>query len=46
MAEKLGVAQQSRGTVMVSMKEGQRLLLEDQKDGIEQFEILCEVVEL
>jgi hypothetical protein len=44
--DKLSVAQKSGGTVVVRMKEGQGLLLEEQEDGIEKFEVLGQVVEL
>lgn len=44
--DKLGVAQKSGGTVVVGMKEGQGLLLEEQEDGIEKFEVLGQIVEL
>lgn len=42
----LGVAEESRGTVVVSVEEGQGLLLEEEEDGVDQLEVLGEVVEL
>ena len=46
VAEELGVAEKSGGTVMVGVQEGERLLLEDEEDGVNQFEVLGQVVEL
>ncbi|GMF73830.1 unnamed protein product [Aspergillus oryzae] len=37
---KLGVAEESGGTVVIGMEEGQRLLLEEQEDGVEEFQVL------
>lgn len=45
-ANKLGIAEKRGGTVVVGMKEGKRLLLEEQEDGVEQLKVLGEVVEL
>ena len=42
----LGVAKKGGGTVVVGVKEGQRLLLEDQENGVQQFDIFVDVVEL
>ena len=44
--DKLSVAQKGGGTMVVGMKEGQGLLLEEQEDGVEQLKVLGEVVEL
>lgn len=44
--DKLGVAEESSGTVVISMEEGQRLLLEEQEDGVDEFQVLSQVVEL
>ena len=44
--DKLSVAQKGGGTMVVGMKEGQGLLLEEQEDGIEKFEVLGQIVEL
>lgn len=44
--DQLGVAEESSGTMVVGVQEGQGLLLEKQEDGIEQFQVLCEVIEL
>ena len=46
VAEELGVAKKSGGTVVVGVEEGQGLLLEDEEDGVNQLEVLGEVVEL
>lgn len=46
VAEELGVAEKSGGTVVVGVEEGQGLLLEDEEDGVNQLEVLGEVVEL
>lgn len=45
-ANKLGIAEKRGGTVVVGMKEGKRLLLEEQEDGVDEFEVLGQVVEL
>lgn len=45
-ADQLGIAQKSGGTVVVGVEEGQGLLLEEQEDGIEQFEVFGQVVQL
>jgi hypothetical protein len=44
--DKLSVAQKGGGTMVVGMKEGQGLLLEEQEDGIEKLEVLGQIVEL
>ena len=46
VAEELGVAEKSGGTVVVGVEEGQGLLLEDEEDGVNKLEVLGEVVEL
>lgn len=43
---KLSVAQKGGSSVVVGVEEGQRLLLEEQEDGVDQFEVLGQVVEL
>lgn len=45
-ANKLGIAEKRGGTVVVGMKEGKRLLLEEQEDGVNEFEVLGQIVEL
>ena len=40
------VAQKSGGTVVIRVEEGQRLLLEEQENGVDQFEVFGQVVEL
>lgn len=45
-ADQLGVAKKSGGTVVVAVKEGQGLLLEEQEDGVEQLKVFGQVVEL
>ena len=42
----LGIAKKSGGTVVVGMEEGQGLLLEEQENGVDQFEVLGQVVKL
>ena len=44
--DELGVAQEGGGTVVVGVEEGQRLLLEDEEDGVEQLNVLVDVVQL
>lgn len=46
VAEQLGVAEQGGGSVVVGVEEGERLLLEDEEDGVNEFEVLGQVVEL
>jgi hypothetical protein len=46
VAEELSVAEKRGGTVVVGVQEGKRLLLEDEEDGVNQFEVLGQVVEL
>lgn len=45
-SNQLSIAEKSGGTVVVGMKEGQGLLLEEQENGIDQFEVLGQVVKL
>lgn len=42
----LGVAEKSGGTVVVGVKEGQGLLLEDQENSVQEFDVFVDVVEL
>lgn len=42
----LGVAEKSGGTVVVGVEEGQGLLLEEEEDCVDEFDILGEIVEL
>lgn len=46
VAEELGVAKEGGGTVVVGVEEGERLLLEEEEAGVEEFEVLGEVVQL
>ena len=43
---KLSVAQESRGTVVVGVEESQGLLLKDKEDGVKQLNVLVDVVQL
>jgi hypothetical protein len=43
---KLSVAEQGGGTVVVGVEEGQWLLLEDKEDGVNELDVFVEVVEL
>jgi hypothetical protein len=45
-SNKLSPAQQSGGTMVVGVEESQRLLLQDEEEGVEEFKVLVEVVEL
>lgn len=45
-ADQLSVAEESGGTVVVGVKEGQGFLLEAEEDGVNQFEVFGEVVQL
>lgn len=44
--DELGVAQKSSGAVVVGVEESQRLLLEDKEQGIDEFPVLVDVVQL
>jgi hypothetical protein len=46
VAEELSVAEKRGGTVVVGVQEGKRLLLEDKEYGVDQFEVLGQVVQL
>lgn len=43
---KLGIAEKSRGAVVVGVKEGQGLLLEEEEHRVDQFEVFGQVVKL
>ena len=45
-ADQLSVTQECGGTVVVGVQERQGLLLEEQEDGIDQFDVFGQVVEL
>lgn len=45
-ANKLGVAKERRGAVMVAVQERQGLLLEEEEARVEQLEVLGQVVQL
>lgn len=42
----LSVAKEGRGTMVVSVEEGQGLLFEEEENGVNQFEVLGQIVEL
>jgi hypothetical protein len=44
--DELGVAEEGGSTMVVAVEEGQRLLLEEQEDGVKELEVLGEVVEV
>ena len=46
MPDELSVAEKGGGTVVVGVKESEGLLLEDEEDRVNEFEVLCEVVQL
>ena len=45
-ADELGVAEEGGGAVVVSMQESKGLLFEDKEDGIKEFDVFGEIVEL
>jgi hypothetical protein len=45
-SNQLSPAQQSGGAVVVGVEESQGLLLQDKEDGVKEFEVLVEVIEL
>lgn len=44
--DQLGVAQQGGSAMVVGVEEGERLLLEEQEDRVEQFQVFGQVGEL
>jgi hypothetical protein len=42
----LSIAKKSRGTMVIGVEESQRLLLEEQEDGVDEFKVFGKVVEL
>lgn len=42
----LSVAEESGGTVVISVEEGQGLLLENQENSVQELDVFVEVVEL
>lgn len=44
--DKLSVAEEGGGTVVVGVEEGQWLLLEDKEDSINELDVFVDVVEL
>ena len=46
VADELGVAEEGGGAVVVGVEEGERFLLEEEEDGVDELEVFCEVVEL
>lgn len=44
--DQLGVAEESGSAMVVAVQEGQGLLLEEQEDGVQELQVLGEVVEL
>ena len=42
----LSVAEKSSGTVVISVEEGQGLLLENQENGVQKLDVFVQVVEL
>jgi hypothetical protein len=45
-ADQLSIAKESSGAVVVGVEEGQRLLLEEQENRVEELEVFVQVVEL
>jgi hypothetical protein len=46
VANKLGVAEQSSGAVVIGVKEGQRFLLKNKEYRVDEFDVFGNVVEL
>lgn len=46
VADELSIAEKSSGTMVVGVEEGEGFLLEDEEDGIDEFEVFGEVVHL
>nr|POE65624.1 transcription factor tau subunit sfc1 [Quercus suber] len=44
--KELGVAEEGRRTMVVGVEKGQRLLLEEEEAGIDEFEVFSKIVEL
>lgn len=45
-SHELSIAEQNRRRMMVTMKEGQGLLLHHQKDRVNELNVLCHIIEL
>ena len=41
VAEELGVAEERGCAVVVGVEEGERFFLEEEEDGVEEFEVFC-----
>lgn len=46
VTEELSEAEESSCSVVVGVEESKRLLLENEEDGVDEFEVLGEVVQL
>lgn len=46
VTDELCIAEKSGCAMVIGMEEGQRLLFEDEEDGIDQFEVFGQVVHL
>jgi hypothetical protein len=46
MANKLGVAEQSSGSMVVCVKESKRLLLEEQEGRVNKFKVFGQIIQL
>ena len=46
MANKLGVAEKGGCSVVVGVEEGERLLLKDKEDCVNEFEVFGKIVQL
>ena len=46
VADELGVAEEGGGAVVVGVEEGEGFLFEEEEDGVDEFEVFGEVVEL
>ena len=46
MAQQLGVAEEGGRAVVVGVQEGEGFFLEEEEDGVEEFEVFGEVVQL
>ena len=46
VAEELGIAEESGGAVVVGVEEGEGFLFEEEEDGVDEFEVFCQVIQL
>jgi hypothetical protein len=46
VSDKLCIAEKCGGAMMIGVEEGKRLLLEDEEECVDEFEVFSEIVQL